>query len=77
MIKNIIYKYERTPGRLTISPRRPLCTYTQMFRLIADEGKILTNDGGQTQLHCIDVENLEGWVEIDLPVQEEINFTEN
>lgn len=67
MTTKILYKYERAPGKFTISPRRPLCEYTQMTRLIADENKLLTNDGGETVFYCADVESADGWVEIDAP----------
>ena len=62
-----LYKYERAPGKITISPRHPLCPYMRMFRLVADKDKLLTNDGGKTTWHCIDVESADGWVEINDP----------
>lgn len=67
MKKIIIYKYERAPGRTTVSPRKPLCEHIEMVRLIADKGKALTNDDGKTMLYCIDTESEDGWVEIDIP----------
>ena len=73
MEKLTLYKYERAPGKVTITPRRQLGPHTLMVRLIAGEGKMLTNDNGQTLLSCVDVENIEGWVEIDLPQPEETN----
>lgn len=64
-----LYKYERAPGKITISPQHPLRPYTRMYRLVADKGKLLTNNGGQTALYCIDVESADGWVEIDAPTE--------
>lgn len=58
-----LYKYERTEGGTTVSPLKPDCEYTEMYRLVADEGKILQND--KTTIACIDVESIEGWVEIE------------
>lgn len=46
--------------------------------LTAAEGKALTNDGGVTVWNCIAVDNTDGWVEIDAPVDgdDEITDTE-
>ena len=60
-----LYKYERENGGTTVSPIKPKCEYTEMYRLIADEGKALTN--GDIITSCVDVENIEGWTEIDEP----------
>lgn len=63
-----LYKYERADGGITVSPIKPDCEYTEMYRLVADEGKVLTN--GEIVTSCIDVESTEGWVEIDEPKEE-------
>jgi hypothetical protein len=60
-----LYKYERLDGGTTVSPTKPNCEYTEMYRLIADEGKTLTN--GYIITSCVDVESTEEWVEIDEP----------
>lgn len=60
-----LYKYERLDGGTTVSPTKPNCEYTEMYRLIADEGKTLTN--GDIITSCVDVESTEEWVEIDEP----------
>lgn len=61
-----IYKFIREGGGVTVSPIKPENTeYTEMQRLIADEGKILTN--GEKQTSCADVESVDGWEEIDAP----------
>lgn len=63
-----LYRYERENGGITISPVKPDVEYTEMYRLIADEGKILVN--GNVQTACVDVESTEGWTEIDAPVED-------
>lgn len=69
-----LYRYEREPGKITVSPIKPNVEYTEMYRLIADEGKILTN--GETETFCIDVHSTEGWAEIDAPEEETEEETE-
>lgn len=65
-----LYKYKRADGGTTISPIKPDCEYTEMMRLVADEGKILINDGENFTV-CIDTDMTEGWSEIELlPVEE-------
>jgi hypothetical protein len=59
----LLYKYIREDGGVTVSPIKPDCEYTEMNRIIADEGKILTN--GSTETYCTDVESADGWYEID------------
>ena len=61
-----LYKYEREGGGVTVSPINPDCEYTEMVRLVADEGKVLTNDG-QNFTSCVDVETADGWYEVDDP----------
>lgn len=62
----ILYKYIRADGGVTVSPIKPDCEYTEMYRLVADEGKVLTQDGVDTTT-CVDVESVEGWYEVDAP----------
>lgn len=64
-----LYKYERETGGITVSPIKPDCEYTEMYRLVADEGKALTN--GNDITCCVDVESVDGWDEIDEPVEDE------
>lgn len=61
-----LYKHERENGGTTVSPNMPECEYTEMVRLVADEGKVLTKDGVNTTT-CTDVESVEGWYEVDDP----------
>ena len=60
-----LYRYMRHDGGISVSPIKPNVEYTEMVRLIADEGKALT-DGTNTTM-CIDVSSAEGWTEIDAP----------
>lgn len=64
-----LYKYIRDDGGVTVSPIKPNTEYTEMFRLIANEGKELMN--GDIRTPCIDVETTEGWSEIDAPITDE------
>ena len=65
-----LYKYKRESGGTTVSPVRPDCEYTEMVRLIADEGKALTLDG-ENLTFCVDVDTADGWREVDAPIEEE------
>lgn len=65
-----LYKYERADGGTTVSPNRPDANFTKMYRLVADEGKALTN--GDIITPCVDVESTDGWNEIDEPEAEEV-----
>lgn len=58
-----LYRYERADGGTTISPVKPDCEYTEMVRLVADEGKELTKDGDNFT-SCVDTENSDGWYEV-------------
>lgn len=69
MQKITLYKYTRADGGTTVSPVKPDCEYTEMVRLVADEGKALTN--GETVASCVDTDTAEGWTEIDAPEETE------
>jgi hypothetical protein len=60
-----LYKYIREDGGTTVSPIKPDCEYTEMYRIIADEGKTLVK--GDMVTTCADVESLDDWEEIDEP----------
>ena len=53
-----LYKYKEG-GATVVSPRDPGVAYEPMYRLIAEEGKEITD--GTTVTTCIDVESTEGW----------------
>ncbi len=68
-IKNL-YKFKRSDGGTSVSLEKPEeLEYTTLFRLIADEGKALTNDG-KTFHPCIDTDNTDGWSEVDYETAE-------
>lgn len=59
-----LYRFLREDGGFTESPDKPDgVEYTTRCRLIADEGKLLTD--GTTEAFCIDVDSADGWSEID------------
>ena len=64
MQKITLYRYARHDGGTTNSPVKPDCDYTVRYRLVADEGKILTN--GTDTTYCADVDSVDGWIEIDM-----------
>ena len=57
-----LYRYNRPDGGVTVSPVMPDCEYTEMFRLVADEGFVLTD--GETFTHCVDTDDVGAWTEI-------------
>ena len=65
-----LYRYERENGGVTVSPIKPNAEYTEMYRIVADEGKLLTIDGVNTTT-CADVETTDGWYEVDEPTEED------
>ncbi len=65
-----LYKFNRPDGGVTVSPNKPDGEYTEMVRLIADEGKAITLDGVNFTT-CTDVESAEGWYEVDDQEEEE------
>lgn len=66
-----LYRYVRADGGVTVSPVKPDCEYTEMVRLVADDGKMLTNDG-EHLTGCIDVATADGWYEVIEPIEEEL-----
>lgn len=70
-IKNL-YRYKREDGGTSVSPIEPNCEYTEMYRIIAGEDKLITKDGINTTT-CADVESAEGWYEIDAPDEDNDN----
>ncbi|MDD7537784.1 MAG: hypothetical protein PUJ93_02225 [Oscillospiraceae bacterium] len=58
-----LYRFLREDGGFTESPDKPdVAEYTTRYRLIASDGKLLTN--GTTETYCIDVDSVDGWSEI-------------
>ena len=64
-----LYKYTREDGGVTVSPAKPDGEYAEKYRLVADEGKMLTQDG-ENLYPCVDVESVDGWYEVDAPEEE-------
>lgn len=60
-----LYKYIRPDGGTTVTPTKPECEYTERYRLIADEDKVLVN--GSVITACIDVSTIEDWTETEPP----------
>lgn len=60
-----LYKYIRPDGGTTVSSTKPECEYIEMYRLIADENKVLVN--GNIITTCTDVSTIEGWTETESP----------
>ena len=60
-----LYRYKRADGGYSVSPNRPEGEYETRVRLIADEGKALTD--GNVVTECADVMSTYGWWEIDAP----------
>lgn len=44
--------------------------------LTADEGKALTNDGGETLWNCVETASADGWTEVDNATDEPISDAE-
>ena len=62
----LLYRFLREDGGITESPDKPDgAEYTIRFRLIASDGKLLTD--GTKETCCIDVDSADGWSEIDDP----------
>lgn len=61
--KITLYRFIRPDGGVTVSPVKPNGEYIKMFRLVADEGYVLTN-GVTTTLFC-DTDNAEAWTEVE------------
>lgn len=57
-----LYRYNRPDGGVTISPAKPDCEYTEMVRLVADEGFVLTD--GETFTTCVDTDEPSAWTEV-------------
>ena len=65
----LLYRFLREDGGITESPDKPDgAEYTIRFRLIASDGKLLTD--GTTETYCIDVDSAEGWTEINAPEED-------
>mgnify|MGYP003291287599 CR=1 FL=1 len=64
-----LYKYVRKDGGTTFSPIKPDCEYTEMYRLVADEGMQLTKDG-ENFTTCVDTDSVDCWYEVECPEED-------
>ena len=58
-----LYRYIRPDGGVTVSTVKPDTDYTELYRLVADEGKVLTNNNTSTT--CVDTTDPALWVEVE------------
>lgn len=64
-----LYKYENEDGSISISPElKEGASLPYKYRLIADEGKVLTD--GENTFYCIDTDNVSKYSEIDKSTDE-------
>ena len=59
----LLYRYNRHGGGVTVSPVKPEGEYTELFRLVADEGMVLTD--GITTTTCVDTDDATKWHEVE------------
>lgn len=57
-----LYRYIRPNGGVTVSTVKPDSEYTELTRLVADDGYILTD--GVSYTSCIDTDCPDAWVEV-------------
>lgn len=58
-----LYRYTRADGGVTVSTVKPDTEYTELTRLVADEGFILTD--GTNYTSCTDTESPDLWSEVE------------
>ncbi len=58
-----LYRYIRPDGGVTVSTVKPNIEYTELTRMVADEGYVLTN--GETVTICVDTYNTRAWTEVE------------
>lgn len=61
MQKITLYRYIRPDGGVTVSPVKPDCECAEMVRLVADDGRMLTD--GFTNTSCVDTDDPSAWKE--------------
>lgn len=66
MKTKVLYKYTRDDGGITVSINKPECEYTELVRIIAENGKRITKDGENLYI-VIDQDTIEGWYEVSAP----------
>ena len=70
-----LYRYNRPGGGVTVSTVKPDAEYTELTRLVADGGYILTD--GTNYASCTDTDNPSVWSEVvDTENQDEMTEIE-
>lgn len=64
-----LYRYEREQGKVTVSTEKPNCEYTVVYRIIASENHLVTQDG-INKYSVIDTDTKDGWYEVEEPKEE-------
>lgn len=59
-----LYRYKRPDGGVTVSPEEPDVPYTVMYRLIADDGMMVTQDG-RNGYSVVDTDAPDEWREVE------------
>ena len=62
MQKIPLYRFTRPDGGTTVSTVKPETDYTELTRLVADEGYMLTD--GEAVTTCTDTDNPGAWSEV-------------
>lgn len=69
MIKKNLYRVQHSNNVVSIGPEKPVDeSYTESYRLIADEGKVITD--GAHIYYCVDTDEPDKYTEINPPVEE-------
>lgn len=58
-----LYGYRRKSGGITVSTDKPGCEYFVLYRLMADEGNMISKDG-EIIGEVADCESVDGYVEV-------------
>ena len=61
-----IYRYEREPGKVTVSTEKPEVPHTTLYRIIASDKHLVTQNGVD-QYACIDTNDNQNWYEVEAP----------
>lgn len=64
-----LYRFEREGGGITVSPNKPDCDYTELSRIVADEGMAITKDG-ENLYSVIDTDVTDGYYEVEIETEE-------
>ena len=70
MTVKTVYRYSGANGEV-VSPVELPMAHSTLSRLIADSGKMITNDG-ESLFSVLDTDSLEGYYEVDAPAEEQL-----